>query len=178
MPPPVRAKLETLAGAGKALRARGEETDGRERPGSGPRGAPGSRDRPGARAAAAARSRPARPLGVARARGGRGHGHARRPVGARRGGGGETPRARAPACGRWGGWGARLARRPPPPLRLLSLTSVPTRPRPWAVPPRPHPGVPARLSGRGTSFAPQHSRRQNPLTQLRPHTRVLRRRSI
>lgn len=48
------------------------------------------------RAASATRSRPAWQLGAARARGG--HGHARRPGGGA--GGGEPPRARAPACGR------------------------------------------------------------------------------
>lgn len=86
-------------------RAGGGEEDGRERPASGPRGAPGSRDRPGARAAAAARSPPARPLGVARARGGRGHGHARRPVGARREGAGKLRAPVRPPAAVGGGVG-------------------------------------------------------------------------
>ena len=46
------------------------------------------------------------------------------------------------------------------------------------VQPRPHPAVPARLNGRGTSSAPPQGKRQIPFTQLRPHTRVLRRRAI
>lgn len=86
-----------------------------------------------------------------------------------RGGGTESLRApvRPPAAVEGG---ARLARAP---LGLpLLLTTGAARPGPWAAQPRPYPGVPARLSGRGTSFAPQIGGRKKTLTQLRPHTRA------
>lgn len=92
------------------------------------------------------------------------------PVGA---GGEAPPRARASAARLRplrGGGEARLAR---PPLGRLLLTTAPARPRPGAAQPRPHLGVPARLSGRGTSSAPQHRKTQKtPHATASAHTRV------
>lgn len=64
--------------------------------------------------------------------------------------------------------GARLTRAPLG--LLLPLTTAAALPRPRAARPRPYPGVPARLSGRGTSFAPLlGGRRKSPHATASAH---------